>query len=101
MEAIERRVRINKGRSQSSTLNYLLQSFTSKEGCSSRRARPQVDKAYLKASFPGFRAFQNFPAYLLKVKAKLRMMNPAWKIRCSVSNSLACPAKGRRANCWD
>ena len=68
MEAIERRVRINKGRSQSSTLKYLLQSFTSKAVCSSRRARPQVDKAYLKVSFPGFRAFQNFPAYFLKLR---------------------------------
>jgi hypothetical protein len=58
-----------------------------------------VGKAHLKASFPGFRAFQNYPAYLLKLRAKLRMMNSAWKIRCSVSNSLACPVMGRRERC--
>src|SRR6266404_9018759 len=102
MEAIERRVRINKGRSQSSTLKYLLQFFTSKAVrsskvvCSSRRARPQVDKAYLKASFLGFRAFQNYPAYSPTLRAKLRALNPVWRIQCLVSNSLACPAKGRR-----
>src|SRR6266446_7107994 len=96
MEAIERRVRINKGRSQSSTLNYLLQSFTSKAVCSSRRARPQVDKAYLKASFLGFRAFQNYPAYSPKLRAKLRALSPVLRIPCLASNSLACPAKDRR-----
>ena len=60
-----------------------------------------MDKAYLMASFLGFRAFRNFPAYSLKLKAKLRAMNPVWKIRRSVLNSLACLAKYRRASCWE
>ena len=51
-----------------------------------------MGKAYLKASFLGFRAFRNYPAY----SPKLRAMNRAWTIRRSVSNSLACPAKCRR-----
>ena len=60
-----------------------------------------MDKAYLMASFLGFRAFQNFPAYSLKLRAKLKAMNPVWNIRRSVLNYLACPAKYRRANCWE
>jgi hypothetical protein len=59
-----------------------------------------VDKAYLKASFLGFRAFPNYPTYSPKLRAKLRVklraLNPVWRIQCLVSNSLACPAKGRR-----
>jgi hypothetical protein len=55
-----------------------------------------VDKAYLKASFLGFRAFQNYPAYSPTLRAKLRALNPVLRIQCLVSNSLACPAKGRR-----
>jgi hypothetical protein len=59
-----------------------------------------VGKAYLKASFLGFRAFQNYPAYSPKLRAKLRVklraLNPVLRIQCSVSNSLARPAKGRR-----
>jgi hypothetical protein len=59
-----------------------------------------VDKAYLKASFLGFPAFPNYPAYSPKLRAKLRVklraLNPVLRIQCLVSNSLACPAKGRR-----
>jgi hypothetical protein len=60
-----------------------------------------VDKTYLMASLPGFRAFQNFPADSPKLRTKLRAMNPVWKIRRWVLNSPACPASYRRANCWE
>jgi hypothetical protein len=35
-----------------------------------------VDKAYLKASFLGFRAFPNYPTYSPKLRVKLRALNP-------------------------
>ena len=39
-----------------------------------------MDKAYLMASFLGFRAFRNFPAYSLKLKAEPGLEDPAFGV---------------------